>query len=77
MQAHGTFLDDSDEKRMAAQAVMVAHVVMLKVLRLQNAYFALGFDEEIKQRETECKAAWPRAADFLDIAFGQDATALD
>lgn len=43
----------------AGQSVMTAHVVMLKMLRVQNAYFALGFDAEISQREAECKTAWP------------------
>jgi hypothetical protein len=47
------------QKVFAAQAVSTAHVVILKQLRVENSYFALGLDAEINQREAECKAAWP------------------
>ena len=38
---------------------MVGHVVMLKMLQVENAYFGLGLDDEISQRVSECKAVWP------------------
>jgi hypothetical protein len=58
-QPEGRFFDNSMQKVFAAQAVSTAHVVILKQLRVENSYFALGLDAEINQREAECKAAWP------------------
>ena len=58
-QPDGIFSDDSVQKFYAGLAIMTAHVVMLKMLRVENSYFALALDSEISQREAECKAAWP------------------
>jgi uncharacterized protein (DUF4415 family) len=59
LQADGRFFDNSLQKVYAALAVRTAHLVVLKMLRVENVYFALGLDSEIRQREAECKAAWP------------------
>lgn len=58
-QPDGLFSDNSMQKFYAGLAIMTAHVVMLKMLRVENSYFTLGLDSEISQREAECKAAWP------------------
>ena len=58
-QPDGRFFDRSVQKYHAGQAIMTAHVVMLKMLRVENSHFALGLESEITQREFECKAAWP------------------
>ena len=51
--------DNSVQKFYAGLAIMTAHVVMLKMMRVENSYFSLGLDSEISGREAECKAAWP------------------
>jgi hypothetical protein len=58
-QPDGRFFDNSVQKFYGGLAIMTAHVVMLKMLRVENSYFGLGFDSEVSQREAECKAAWP------------------
>jgi hypothetical protein len=55
----GRFFDNAIQKMYGGLAIMTAHVVILKMLRVENSYFALGLDSEISQREAECKAAWP------------------
>lgn len=55
----GRFFDNSVQKIYAGLAMMTAHVVILKMLRVENAHFSLGLDAEITQRESECKTAWP------------------
>ena len=57
------FFDNSVQKVYSALAIMTAHVVVLKMLRVENSHFALGLDSEIRLREAECKAAWPRIED--------------
>jgi len=57
--AEGRFFDNSVQGVFAAKAIMTAHVVILKTLGVENAYFALGLNDEISQREAECKAVWP------------------
>jgi hypothetical protein len=59
LQADGTFFDNSVQKVYAALAIRTAHIVILKMLRVENSYFGLGLDAEISQREAECKAVWP------------------
>jgi len=59
----GRFFDNSGQKTYARLAIMTAHVVMLKMMRVENSYFSLGLDTEISTREGECKAAWPGIED--------------
>jgi len=63
LQPDGPFFDNSVQKVYSALAIMTAHVVVLKMLRVENSHFALGLDSEIRLREAECKAAWPRIED--------------
>lgn len=58
-QPDGRFFDNSVQEFYGGLAIMTAHVVMLKMLRVENSYFSLGLDSEISAREAECKAAWP------------------
>lgn len=62
-QDDGHFFDNSVQATYSALAIMTAHVIMLKVLRVENEHFSLGLDSEIAQREAECKAAWPGIED--------------
>ena len=55
----GVFFERASEHTHAAVAVCVAHVVLLKMLRVQNTFFSLGLDEELLHHEAECKAMWP------------------
>jgi hypothetical protein len=58
-QPDGHFVDDSIQKVFAGIAMATAHVIVLKMLRVQNSYFSLCLDSEISEREAECKVAWP------------------
>jgi len=62
-QPDGHFFDNSVQKVYAGLAIMTAHVIMLKVLRVENEHFSLGLESEIAQREAECKTAWPGIED--------------
>jgi hypothetical protein len=55
----GRFFDNSAQEAFAAQSIATAHVVMLRMLRVENEYFTIGMDAEISEREAECKAVWP------------------
>ena len=59
LQADGAYTDNSFQKSFAALAVLTAHVLTLKILRVSDVYFSLGLADEIAQREAECKLAWP------------------
>ena len=58
-QPDGRFFDNSVQKVYAGLAIMTAHVVILKMLRVENSHFSLGLDAEISEREAECKTTWP------------------
>ena len=58
-QPDGRFFDNSVQKFYAGLAIMTAHVVVLKMMRVENSYFSLGLDAEISAREAECKVTWP------------------
>jgi hypothetical protein len=53
------YFDRSAEYPSAALAASMGHVVLLKMLRIQDSFFSLGLAAEIAQREAECKDAWP------------------
>jgi hypothetical protein len=53
-QAHSTVLAIT-----FAMAACVGHVVLLKMLRVQNSFFSLGLEDEIAKHEVHCKEAWP------------------
>ncbi|HEY2499600.1 MAG TPA: DUF5677 domain-containing protein [Candidatus Angelobacter sp.] len=55
----GAFFTRAAEHAQAALAAMMGHLLMLKMLRVQDSYFSLGLNSEIKEREAECKDAWP------------------
>jgi hypothetical protein len=59
LQADGAYTDNSFQKSFAALAVLTAHVLTLRILRVSDVYFSLGLADEIAQREAECKLAWP------------------
>ncbi len=58
-QPDGRFFDNSVQKTYAGLAIMTAHVIILKMLRVENSHFSLGLDSEISKLEAECKAVWP------------------
>jgi hypothetical protein len=51
-----TYKDTSEEE--ARFAVHLGHHLMLRLLAMQNRYFSLGFDEEIKKRVEAFVAVW-------------------
>lgn len=55
----GAFFTRDAEHAQAALAAMMGHLLTLKMLRVQDTYFALGLDSEINEREAECISAWP------------------
>lgn len=58
-QPDGRFFDNSVQKLYSRLAIMTAHVVLLKMMRVEDSYFSLGLGSEISAREAECKTAWP------------------
>ena len=59
MNTEGIFFQRAAESTHAAMAASAGHVVLLKMLRVQDSFFSLGLADEIAEREAECKAAWP------------------
>lgn len=58
-QEDGKYFDRDVEHLHAPVAAMTGHVVLLKMLRVQNSYFSLGLESEIRQLEADCKTMWP------------------
>ncbi len=54
----GMYFESDAQHPEADSAISTAHVVMLKMLRVQSSFFSLGLDDEIREREAECKATW-------------------
>jgi hypothetical protein len=59
LQPDARMFDNSVQWTFAEQAMMTAHVIIVKMMRVENSYFSLGLDSEIESREAECMAAWP------------------
>ena len=57
----GAFFTRDSEPVHAAMATMMGHRLMLTMLRVQDSYFSLGLESEIKEREKEYTAAWPNS----------------
>jgi hypothetical protein len=53
------YFDRAPEHTFAALAASVGHVVLLRMLRVQDFFFSLALENELTRRESECKAAWP------------------
>ena len=51
-----TYKETSEEE--ARFAVHLGHHLMVRLLAMQNRYFALGFDEEVKKRIDAFVAVW-------------------
>jgi len=63
---NGAYFTRDAEQAQAALAAMMGHLLMLKMLRVQDSYFSLGLESEIKEREAECKVAWPGVENDFD-----------
>lgn len=61
MEGGGALFTRDSERVQAVMATMMGHLLMLKMLRVQDSYFSLGLDSEIKEREEEYRAAWPNS----------------
>jgi hypothetical protein len=59
MNSEGIFFGRDAESSFATLAASVGHVVLLRMLRVQDSFFSLGLSDEIAEREAECKDAWP------------------
>jgi hypothetical protein len=50
--------DESSQREWADTALITAHNIIISVLKIQNIYFTLMLDNEIKDRENDFAAVW-------------------
>jgi hypothetical protein len=57
--ADGTALFDSEgQKRRVKEASVYLHLLILHVLDLQNEFFKIGFDDDLKSLENDHRECW-------------------